>query len=95
MNRELEKFIKVYLDYQEGYDTSGALRATLYAFKAEYVERVRKGLEVVLNERELSTGDYERLTDIEFRSDEDLYSYLREMFQYLFEDGEEQPMPPV
>ncbi|MGW3010703.1 hypothetical protein ACWC9R_17995 [Streptomyces sp. NPDC001219] len=94
MNRELEKFIKVYLDYEQAYDTSGTLRPTLHAFKPEYVDGVREGLKAVLSNRELSTADYERITDIEFGSEEVLYSYLREMFRYLFEGGEEQPLPP-
>ncbi|MGW2341422.1 hypothetical protein [Streptomyces sp. NPDC001661] len=94
MNRELEKFIKVYLDYDQAYDTSGTLRPTLYAFKPEYVERVREGLVTVLRDHPLSTADYERITDIEFESDEALYSYLQEMYRYLFENGTAQPMPP-
>ncbi|MFH8571118.1 hypothetical protein [Streptomyces sp. NPDC017993] len=94
MNRELEKFIKVYLDYDQAYDTSGTLRPTLHAFKPEYVERVREGLETVLRDRQISTSEYEMLTDIEFDGEEALYSYLQEMFRYLFEGGIEQPMPP-
>ncbi|MFG2894561.1 hypothetical protein [Streptomyces sp. NPDC048248] len=94
MNRELEKFIKVYLDYEQAYDTSGTLRPTLHAFKPEYVERVREGLETVLRDRQLSTSDYETITDIEFDSEEALYSYLQEIFRYLFENRKEQPMPP-
>lgn len=94
MNRELEKFIKVYLDYDQAYDTSGTLRPTLHAFKPEYVERVREGLETILRYHRLSTADYERMTDIEFESEEALYSYLQEMYRYLFEDGAAQPMPP-
>ncbi|MGP3775851.1 hypothetical protein ACTWJ8_34015 [Streptomyces sp. SDT5-1] len=94
MNTELEKFIKVYLDYDQAYDTSGTLRPTLYVFNPEYVERVREGLATVLRDRPLSTADYERITDIEFESDEVLYSYLRDMYRYLFENGAAQPMPP-
>ncbi|MFZ3566359.1 hypothetical protein ACOKM5_05230 [Streptomyces sp. BH097] len=94
MNRDLENFIKVYLDYDQAYDTSGTLRPTLHVFKPEYVERVRQGLETVLRDRRLSTPDYERLTDIEFESEEALYSYLQDMYRYLFGNGTAQPMPP-
>ncbi|MEU8686075.1 hypothetical protein [Streptomyces sp. NPDC048611] len=94
MNGELERFIKVYLDHEQAYDSSATLRPTLHAFSPGYVEGVREGLKSVLSNREISTADYERITDIEFDSEEALYSYLQEMFRYLFEDGEEQPLPP-
>ncbi len=38
--------------------------------------------------------EYERLADIEFPDQETLKTYLREMCDYLFNDGPEQPMPP-
>ncbi|MCM3266494.1 MULTISPECIES: hypothetical protein [Streptomyces] len=94
MNRELEKFIKIYLDFEQAYDNSGFLRPTLHAFRREYVDAVREGLISVLRSRELSIGDYERLTDIQFDNEESLYAYLEDMYRYLFEDGAEQPLPP-
>ncbi|MER5968659.1 hypothetical protein ABT112_02755 [Streptomyces sp. NPDC002055] len=94
MNRELQKFIRVYLNLEEAYDTGGYLRPTLHAFKHEYVEAVQHGLESVLNTRELSVGDYEGLTDIEFPNEDALYDYLKKMYRYLFEDEREQPLPP-
>ncbi|WP_217241540.1 hypothetical protein [Streptomyces sp. AC555_RSS877] len=94
MNRELEKFIKVYLGLEQAYDTTGYLRPTLHAFKEEYVNAVRVGLESVLRTRELTVGDYERLTDIEFDGDEALYEYLGSLYRYLFEGQEKQPAPP-
>jgi hypothetical protein len=94
MNTELENFIRVYLSLEQAYDTSGYLRPTLHALKEEYVDAVREGLEAFLRTRELSAGDYERLTDIEFEDEEALYQYLSRMYGYLFEGGEEQPVPP-
>ncbi|WP_327657683.1 hypothetical protein [Streptomyces sp. NBC_00483] len=94
MNRELESFLRTYLDHEQAFDTSGTLRPTLHAFRPEFVAAVREGLTSVLADSELSTADYERITDIEFASEEALYAYLREMFQYLFQTGEMQPLPP-
>ncbi|GEC07193.1 hypothetical protein SSP24_48480 [Streptomyces spinoverrucosus] len=94
MNRETEKFIKVYLSLEQAYDTTGYLRPALHAFKEEYVSAVRQGLETVLRTREISVGDYERLTDVEFEDDDALYEYLTSMCQYLFEAREKQPVPP-
>ncbi|WP_367041371.1 hypothetical protein [Streptomyces sp. Je 1-332] len=95
MNRELEKFIKVYLNMEQAPDVSGDLRPTLHAFRKEYVDAVNTGLATVLRTRELSVGDYERLTDVEFDNEESLYTYLQKMYEYLFGDGEQQPAPPM
>lgn len=95
MNRELEKFIKVYLGLEQVYDTSGYLRPTLFACKDEYVTAVKQDFEELLRYREFTVGDYERLTDIEFDDAESLYDYLHGIYRYLFEDQEEQPAPPA
>ena len=94
MNRELEKFIKAYLGLEQAYETSGYLRPTLFAFKDEYVTVVKQGFEELLRHRGSTTGDYERLTDIEFDDAESLYGYLHGIYRYLFENQEEQPAPP-
>ncbi|WP_234011727.1 MULTISPECIES: hypothetical protein [unclassified Streptomyces] len=39
-------------------------------------------------------AEYEGLTDIEFPDKETLHAYLRDMYDYLFGDAPEQPMPP-
>ncbi|MER6075432.1 hypothetical protein ABT187_42980 [Streptomyces sp. NPDC001817] len=94
VNREIEKFFKVYLGLEQAYDTTGYLRPTLHAFGDGYVSLVRQGLEAVLRTRALSVADYERLTDIEFDGEDELYEYLGGMYLYLFEGQECQPTPP-
>ncbi|MET9119603.1 hypothetical protein ABZX38_36160 [Streptomyces longwoodensis] len=94
MNRELEKFIRVYLSLEQAYDTSGYLRPTLHAFKDEYVRAVKDGLESVLRNRDLSIEEYERLTDIEFEDTDSLFNYLNGIYEYLFRGAESQPVPP-
>ncbi|MFJ9851114.1 hypothetical protein [Streptomyces sp. NPDC101150] len=95
MNQELRNFISIYLDLQQAYDTSGYLRPTLYAFKPSYVEAVKNGLAELVRDRNVSVGDYERITAIEFNSEEELHSYLAEIYEYLFGSGDtRQPVPP-
>ncbi|WP_369216037.1 hypothetical protein [Streptomyces flavofungini] len=94
MNKELETFITTYLDLEQAPDVRGNLRPTLHAFSKEYVDAVRVDLASVLRTRSLSVADYERLTDIEFADTESLYNYLGEMYEYLFEDRQQQPAPP-
>ncbi|MFE0136106.1 hypothetical protein ACFWY6_31740 [Streptomyces sp. NPDC059037] len=90
MTRELERFIRIYLNEEQAHDVRRWLRPTLHAFKNTFVDGVRDGLESVLRTRELSVGDYERLTNIEFVDEKALYGYLHHMHhmhQYLFADG--------
>ncbi|MFI6687495.1 hypothetical protein [Streptomyces sp. NPDC050485] len=94
MNRELQKFIRTYLQLEQAYDTSGYLRPTLMAFSENFVQNVQIGLSEVLRERSLTVADYERLTDIEFPDPDTLYEYLREIYAYLFEGLSQQPSPP-
>ncbi|WP_432094184.1 hypothetical protein [Streptomyces sp. bgisy100] len=94
MNRELRTFIRTYLSLEEAYDTSDYLRPALHAFKREYVEAVRQGLEHSVKTRDLTVGDYESLTDIEFPDEHVLYGYLAAMYGYLFGDESKQPLPP-
>ncbi|MFC6063766.1 hypothetical protein [Streptomyces ochraceiscleroticus] len=94
MNRQLEKFIKVYLGLDQAYDASGHLRPTLFAFKEEYVDAVKQGFEELLRDRDFTVEDYERLTEVEFDDEDSLYEYLQRMYQYLFEGQGEQPVPP-
>ncbi|MFJ3713461.1 hypothetical protein [Streptomyces sp. NPDC090053] len=93
-NKELETFIKTYLHLEQAYDTGNYLRPTLMAFKESYVESVRDGLSDILHQKSITIADYERLTDIEFLSDETLYGYLQQIYAYLFERAPKRPLPP-
>ncbi|MGW6055365.1 hypothetical protein [Streptomyces sp. NPDC055189] len=94
MTEELERFIRTYLNMEQAQDVRGYLRPTLHAFRSAFTDGVRHGLERILRTRELSVGDYERLTDIEFAGENALYDYLHQMHQYLFADRAQQPLPP-
>ncbi|WP_125263290.1 hypothetical protein [Streptomyces alboflavus] len=93
MNEELKTFIRTYLDLEQAYDTSG-LRPTLMAFSESYVQAVREGFSEVLQKRNLSLGEYEGMTGLEFPDIDSLYEYLQDMNAYLFEGRPDQPAPP-
>ena len=94
MNPQFRQFLTTYLDLEQAYVVTGSLRTTLHAFNASFGQAVRDGLTSVLESRELSVDDYEGITGIEFEDEESLYTYLREMHDYLFGDRADQPVPP-
>lgn len=59
------------------------LKGILDGFRREWVERVKNGLLGLIESRELSVHNYEALTDFEFASNEDLYTYLRKVWDYV------------
>lgn len=69
----------VYFSLEQAYDVTGYLRPTLHAFRQEYVDAVREGLEVLLRGQSFTVEDYERLTGIEFEHEGALYEYLRDI----------------
>ncbi|MGW4234747.1 hypothetical protein ACWEF9_36685 [Streptomyces sp. NPDC004980] len=94
MEVRFKNFLRVYLDLEQGYDTSGNLRPTLLSFHDSYVELIRTGFEQTISDESFGPAEYEQLTDIEFPDRESLRIYLQAMHDYLFNDAPEQPMPP-
>lgn len=48
----------------------------------------------VLGKWLLSHGEYCDMTFVDFASDDELYAYLRKVYDYLFLDSGEVPVPP-
>ncbi|KOU67742.1 hypothetical protein ACFWHQ_13420 [Streptomyces sp. NPDC060334] len=94
MDPLFKNFLKVNLDLERGYETDNGLKLTLHSFSDSYVELVRTGFEQMLSDESFGPDEYERLTDIEFPDRETLRSYLQAMYDHLFNDAPEQPMPP-
>ncbi|MGW6565564.1 hypothetical protein [Streptomyces sp. NPDC054975] len=94
MNEELRRFISVYLQQEVAYDDMSATRETLKHFKPEWTDAVRRGLVSVLNEKQLTAEEYESLTSIEFGTDAALYTYLQDVYDFLFGGSEKQPVIP-
>ncbi|RSS34046.1 hypothetical protein EF912_37090 [Streptomyces sp. WAC07061] len=95
MEERFKGFLRTYLSLEMGYDTTGYLRPTLMAFSNSYVESVREGFEQLIADDSFGPDDYEQLTDIEFPDRGALHAYLRDMYDYLFNDAPQQPMPPA
>ncbi|WP_371776867.1 hypothetical protein [Streptomyces sp. NBC_01438] len=94
MDARFKNFLKVNLDLERGYEMTGDLRPTLLSFSDSYVELIRTEFEQIMSDDSFGPAEYERLTDIEFPDRETLQVYLRAMYDYLFNDAPEQPIPP-
>ncbi|MFI6858876.1 hypothetical protein ACIBKZ_03065 [Streptomyces sp. NPDC050421] len=94
MDAHFKNFLTVYLDLERGYENTGELRPTLLSFSDSYVELIRTGFEQIMSDESFGPAEYERLTDIEFPDRETLHTYLGAMYDYLFSDAPDQPMPP-
>lgn len=95
MNQTLKGFIGSYLNVEVAHDgIESQIRDSVQAFGPAYADSLKEGFEEVLATRELSVDDYDGLTYIEFQSDDALYAYLQEMYDFLFHGAETPPAPP-
>jgi hypothetical protein len=56
---------------------------------------IEEGLRELLGTRELTTLDWLNMTDVEFESEDELYSYLQKLYDYLFRGSEVLPEIPL
>lgn len=95
MNKTVEAFIGTYLHVEMAYTgMEQRIRETIPTFGPDYADSLKEGFEELLATRELTVGDYDGLTHVEFGSDDDLYTYLQGMYDFLFHDAETAPAPP-
>lgn len=95
MNETVEGFIGTYLHVEMAYaGMEDRIRETIPTFGADYANSLKEGFGELLATRELSAGDYDGLTHVEFASDDDLYAYLQGMYDFLFNAAESAPEPP-
>ncbi|MET9917454.1 hypothetical protein ABZZ04_10255 [Streptomyces sp. NPDC006435] len=94
MDAHFRNFIRLNLDLERGYEANGDLKSTLLSFSDSYVDLIRTGFEEIISDDSFGPTEYERLTDIEFPDREALQAYLRDMYNHLFNDAPEQPLPP-
>ncbi|MCX5193695.1 hypothetical protein OOK31_07280 [Streptomyces sp. NBC_00249] len=92
-DRRFRGFLRTYLELEQAYDTGWDLRGTLFSFRPEYAESVRRGFEELLRDR-VDVGAYERLTNLEFPDEDTLHHYLRAVYAYLFAGADGWPAPP-
>jgi hypothetical protein len=85
VNQTVEGFIGTYLHVEVAYSgMEQRIRETIPTFGLEYANSLKEGFEELLATRELSVGDYDGLTHVEFASDDELYAYLQSMYAFLF-----------
>ncbi|MGW3300488.1 hypothetical protein [Streptomyces rubiginosohelvolus] len=94
MDARFRNFFRANLDLERGYENAGDLRPTLLSYSNSYVKLIRDGFEQIMSDNSFGLEEYEGLTDIDFPDKETLHIYLRNMYDYLFNDASEQPMPP-
>ncbi len=90
----VEDFISTYLHTEVAYEALAPTRELLAVMSPQYTDSLKHGFEELLRQRELSVGDYDGMTHVEFSSDEALYGYLRGVYDFLFNGAEEEPRPP-
>ena len=95
MNKTVEGFIGTYLHIEVAYDgIESGIRDTIQAFGPRFANSLKEGFEELLASHELSVGDYDGLTHVEFESDEALYAYLQGLYDFFFNGAETAPKPP-
>jgi hypothetical protein len=94
VNKTVEDFIGTYLHIEVAYEDLEPTRELIAAMSPAYAESLKEGFAELLQSRELSAGDYDGMTHVEFESDDALYDYLRGVYEFLFDDAQTQPQPP-
>ncbi|WNI21734.1 hypothetical protein [Streptomyces sp. ITFR-16] len=94
MDPHFRNFFRAHLDLERGYEITGDLRPTLWGFNDAYVELIRTGFDQIMSDDAFGPAEYERLTDIEFPDREILHTYLRALYDHLFNNAPVQPTPP-
>ncbi|WP_030262774.1 hypothetical protein [Streptomyces sp. NRRL B-24484] len=85
-------FIRQYLHVETAYAYMPVVLANVK--RASWADGLRKMFDYVLEKRPLSHGEYCDLTSVDFESDDELYAYLRKVYDYLFLGSGEVPVPP-
>jgi hypothetical protein len=94
VDKTLKGFIGAYLNVEVASESLEGTRDVLKTFGADAVESLKKNFAELLATRELNALDYGYITYAEFETDEELYAYLRAVYEYLFNDAENEPEPP-
>jgi hypothetical protein len=83
INETTKSFIRVALNISSGDIYPPAVKNSMRKGSRAEAE-TQEGLRELLRTRELSTVDYANMTHVEFDSEEELYSYLQNVYNYVF-----------
>jgi hypothetical protein len=89
----MSKFIRIALNVDGAAADPPAIKGSMRPGSASEAE-TEAGLRELLQTRELTTLDWIRMTHVDFASEDDLYSYLQKLYDYLFRGSEELPEIP-
>jgi len=94
VDKTLEGFIGSYLHLEVAYEGLADTRDVLKTFSGDAVESLKQNFAQLIASRELSALDYGYLTQMEFESDQALYAYLQDVYDFLFNSAQKEPEPP-
>ena len=94
MDSTLKGFIGAYLNLEVAYEGLAGTRDVLKTFNADAVAALKGNFAELLSSRELSALDYGHMTNMEFGSDAALYTYLQDVYDFLFNAAQKEPEPP-
>jgi hypothetical protein len=83
INETTKSFIRIALNISSGDIYPPAVKNSMRKGSRAAAE-TQEGLRELLRTRELSTVDYANMTHVEFDSEEELYSYLQNVYNYVF-----------
>jgi hypothetical protein len=89
----MRTFISIALNINGAAPDPPAIKGSLRGSSVHRAE-VEAGLRQILATRELTTLDWIKMTHVDFDSEDELYSYLQKMYDYLFRGSEELPEIP-
>jgi hypothetical protein len=93
LDERMRGFISATLNIEGAAPYPSAIKDSLRGNSAIRAQ-IEAGLQDLLKTRELTTLDWIKMTYVDFASEDDLYSYLQKLYDYLFRGSEELPEIP-
>jgi hypothetical protein len=93
MDDELSVFIQVGLS-SDGAADLASVRRSLSLYRAEVLASIKENFKTLIEGRQLTLREFSMINDLDFDTEDDLYTYLEKAYEYLFEDAANPPTPP-
>jgi len=94
LSEAMTDFISIALGIDGGAPYPSSIRSSLNGGSEQHRIAVEAGLRELIKSRELTTLDWIKMTHVDFASEDELYSYLQKLYDYLFRGAEELPEIP-
>lgn len=91
-DRKLRDFYKAFLHPEMINDI--AMYKASATRDSDHARALRASLEYLLEQRPASTGEWWSLTRYSFQSEDELYSYLQDLYDFFYGDRAEEPIAP-